>query len=77
MSDNDVFLEEKLKIDDLMKRGYTISKMVGTLDGDVFEFEHQTEPSKKETLLLTNPDSRKYVTTLYIKEKVQRKKVKN
>lgn len=67
MSNYEAFLAEKLKIDDLFKRGYTITSAQGTLDGDVVEFENKNVTSKKETILLTNPDSRKYFTALYIR----------
>ncbi|MGY0692370.1 hypothetical protein ACW2QC_06185 [Virgibacillus sp. FSP13] len=67
MSNYDAFLEEKVIIDDLMNRGYTITSAQGTLDGDVVEFENKTL-SDKETILLTNPDSRKYFMALYMKQ---------
>lgn len=67
MSNYDDFLTEKLKIDDLIKKGYTITRTQGTLDGDVVEFENQNDTTQKETILLRNPDSRKYFTALYIK----------
>lgn len=69
MSNYDVFLSEKLRMDDLVKGGYIITGTQGTLDGDIVEFENKTKTSKKETMLLTNPDSRKYFTTLYIKQR--------
>lgn len=68
MSNNKTFLAEKLKFDDLIKRGYTITSVQGTLDGDVVEFKHKTLKPDKETILFTNPDSRKYFSTLYIKQ---------
>lgn len=69
LSNYDVFLSEKLRMDNLVKGGYTITGTQGTLDGDIVEFENKTKTSKKETILLTNPDSRKYFTTLYIKQR--------
>lgn len=69
MSSYDIFLNEKLKIDDLVKQGYAITGMEGTLDGDIVEFKNKAKVSKRETMLLTNPDSRKYFTTLYIKQR--------
>ena len=68
MSNYDVFLTEKLRIDDLVKNGYVITGTQGTLDGDIVEFENKAKTSKKETILLTNPDSRKYFTILYMKQ---------
>lgn len=69
MSNYDAFLEEKFKIDDLLNRGYTMIGARGTLDGDILEFENKGKTSDKETVLLKNPDSRKYFTTLYIKQR--------
>ncbi|GIN20866.1 MAG TPA: hypothetical protein DEO65_01540 [Bacillus bacterium] len=69
MSNYDAFLEEKLKIDDLLSRGYTITGTRGTLDGDILEFEKIEMPSDRVTILLKNPDSRKYFTTLYLKQR--------
>jgi len=71
LSNYDVFLTEKLRIDDLVKNGYVITGTQGTLDGDVVEFENKAKTSKKETILLTNPDSRKYFTILYMKQQNQ------
>ncbi|MFD2208223.1 hypothetical protein ACFSMW_00715 [Virgibacillus halophilus] len=68
MSTYDAFLEEKLQVDSLLKQGYTIIGLNGTLDGDVVEFEDKLRADKK-TLLLTNPDSRKYFATRYIKQR--------
>lgn len=76
MSHDEAFLAEKLKIDDLVERGYTITSVQGTLDGDVVEFEHKTLKSDKETILFTNPDSRKYFATLYIKQQQKAEGVK-
>lgn len=69
LSNYDAFLEEKVKIDDLLNKGYTITGVRGTLDGDILEFENKALTSEKETVLLKNPDSRKYFTTLYIKQR--------
>lgn len=68
MSDYADFLKEKLKIDRLLERGYTIARAKSTLDGDIFEFENPAAVPKVESLLLRVADSRKYVTTLYLKE---------
>lgn len=70
MSSYDAFLSEKRQVDDLVKKGYIMTASKGTLDGDVVEFENKTTSDKK-TLLLTNPDSRKYYTSLYIKQQKQ------
>jgi len=72
LSNYDVFLTEKLRIDDLVKNGYVITGTQGTLDGDIVEFKNKAKTSKKETILLTNPDSRKYFTILYMKQQNQK-----
>lgn len=74
MSNYDVFLTEKLRIDDLVKNGYVITGTQGTLDGDIVEFENKAKTSKKEIILLTTPDSRKYFTILYMKQQKQNEK---
>lgn len=71
MSNYDAFLTEKLQIDDLVKNGYMITGTQGTLDGDVVEFGNKAKMSKKKTILLTNPDSRKYLTILSMKQENQ------
>jgi len=72
LSNYDVFLTEKLRIDNLVKNGYVITGTQGTLDGDIVEFENKAKTSKKETILLTTPDSRKYFTILYMKQQNQK-----
>jgi len=72
LSNDDVFLTEKLKIDKLIKGGYIIISTHGTLDGDIVEFENKVKNPKRETMLLTHPDSRKYFTTLYIQQQQKR-----
>ncbi|MGJ9457437.1 hypothetical protein [Oceanobacillus sp. CF4.6] len=72
MSNYQEFIEEKQEIDALLKDNYRIKKITGTLEGDVVEFEKQGEFAVKRSILLTNPDSRKYVTTLLIKKQLQK-----
>ncbi|WP_249872434.1 hypothetical protein [Oceanobacillus saliphilus] len=72
MSNYQEFIEEKQAIDALMKDNYRIKKITGTLEGDVVEFEKQGEFAVKQSILLTNPDSRKYVTTILIKKQLQK-----
>ncbi|MDY0395839.1 hypothetical protein RWE15_17400 [Virgibacillus halophilus] len=49
LSTYDAFLEEKLQVDSLLKQGYTIIGLNGTLDGDVVEFEDKLRADKKNT----------------------------
>lgn len=67
MSEYDDFLAEKNQVDELIKNGYIITGSRGTLDGDVVEFENKMTSDKK-TMLLTNPDSRKYFAIRCIKQ---------
>ncbi len=70
MSNNHVSQKEKFEIDDLIKKGYIMISSKGTLDGDVVEFSNR-KTSDKRTILLTDPDSRKYFAALYIKHMQQ------
>ncbi|MEW9676747.1 hypothetical protein ABRT01_11250 [Lentibacillus sp. L22] len=70
LSTNDAFQSEKFQMDNLLEKGYIISDSKGTLDGDLVEFMHKTTFDKK-TILLTNPDSRKYFAILCIKQQKQ------
>ncbi|HEX6594769.1 MAG TPA: hypothetical protein VF095_09285 [Bacillota bacterium] len=72
MSSYQEFMEEKYKIDVLMKDHYMIKHMKGTLEGDLVQFEKLGTSDSKRSILLTNPDSRKYVTTLLIKKQLQK-----
>ncbi|WP_085523162.1 hypothetical protein [Tuberibacillus sp. Marseille-P3662] len=67
MSGYDTFLAEKNQVDKLIKNGYIITGLRGTLDGDVVEFENKMTSDKK-TMLLTNPDSRKNFAIRCIKQ---------
>lgn len=67
MTSYDAYQAEKRQVDDLVKEGYIITGSKGTLDGDVVDFEHE-KTSDKKSIRLTNPDSRKYFATLYIKQ---------
>jgi len=64
------FLQEKQLVDEWMKNNYKITSIVGTLDGDMVELEKEGV-SEKQSILLENADSRKYITTLLIKHQLQ------
>jgi len=68
LSNYQSFLEEKLTIDGLIERDFKISDVQESLDGDVVEMK---KGSAKQTFLLTNPDSRKYLATILIKQQKQ------
>jgi hypothetical protein len=64
------FLKEKQLIDEFIKNDYKIIAIIGSLDGDEVELEKEGIP-EKQSILLANPDSRKYITTLLIKRQLQ------
>ncbi|GIO18828.1 hypothetical protein J18TS1_19280 [Oceanobacillus oncorhynchi subsp. incaldanensis] len=70
MSSYQEFLQEKQLVDAWMKNNYKIKSIVGTLDGDRVELEKESVP-EKQSILLENADSRKYITTLLIKHQLQ------
>ncbi|MDM8100227.1 hypothetical protein [Oceanobacillus oncorhynchi] len=70
MSSYQEFLQEKQLVDAWMKNNYKITSIVGTLDGDMVELEKEGV-SEKQSILLENADSRKYITTLLIKHQLQ------
>lgn len=70
MSSYQEFLQEKQLVDAWMKNNYKITSVVGTLDGDMVELEKEGV-SEKQSILLENADSRKYITTLLIKHQLQ------
>lgn len=67
LSNYEAFMEEKQVIDELVKQNYVIRNIYGTLEGDVVEFEKLGKTAGRKSIRLTNPDSRKYVTTILIK----------
>ncbi|CEI82399.1 hypothetical protein BN997_02265 [Oceanobacillus oncorhynchi] len=70
MSSYQEFLQEKQLVDAWMKNNYKITSVVGTLDGDMVELEKEGV-AEKQSILLENADSRKYITTLLIKHQLQ------
>ncbi|MEF3329029.1 hypothetical protein [Oceanobacillus oncorhynchi] len=71
MSSYQEFLQEKQLVDAWMKNNYKITSVVGTLDGDMVELEKEGV-AEKQSILLENADSRKYITTLLIKHQLQK-----
>jgi|GEM_PF-3141508 len=66
LPDYTVYLTEKQKIDDLISKGYKIISAKSSFDGDIVVFEHKKLTPTQVTIIITNPDSRKYYTSLYI-----------
>ena len=71
MSSYQTFLQEKQLIDELVKNNYKITSIVGTLDGDRVELEKEGMPHK-QSILLRNADSRKYITKLLMTHQPQK-----
>ncbi|MFB4475811.1 hypothetical protein ACDI16_23485 [Oceanobacillus caeni] len=69
MSNYEDFIKEKQVIDELVKQNYVIKNIQGTFEGDVVEFEKLGNTAARKSIRLTNPDSRKYVTTILLKGK--------
>ncbi|CDQ40970.1 MULTISPECIES: hypothetical protein [Virgibacillus] len=63
----DVFETEKNQIDQLLHSGFKMTRITSNLDGDVVHME-RIETNEQRTIRLTNPESRKYLTTLLIRQ---------
>ncbi|GLO67462.1 MULTISPECIES: hypothetical protein [Oceanobacillus] len=72
MSTYQEFMDEKLKIDAFINDGYTIHLIKGTLEGDIVEFTKTDDIADKQSILLKDANSRKYVTTILIKKQLQK-----
>lgn len=66
MSDYQVFLQERDRIDFLIQKGYKITSIMENLSGAFVEFENST--AEKETLQIVNPEARKYFAVILIKQ---------
>ena len=71
MSEYLQFLNERDQIDLLMQKGYRMKRVTETLNGDLVEFEscENQEENKRETLLITTPNARKYFSVKLLKQK--------
>ncbi len=65
------FLEQKNKIDSLIERGYVIVEVIENLDGSYVTFEKKDANGKRETLHITNANSRRYFSTLIFRKHQQ------
>jgi hypothetical protein len=68
MSEYQLFMEEKQKIDAFISQGYLISNVREDLSGGFFEFTPPHNNSEKVTLLIHTANARKYSFTLLIKQ---------
>ncbi|MEH7226248.1 hypothetical protein V7112_20750 [Bacillus sp. JJ1566] len=65
MSEYQVFLQERDKIDFLLQKGYKMTNIIENLSGAFVEFENNDE---KETLHIITPEGRKYFAVMLIKQ---------
>ncbi|MFS0750504.1 hypothetical protein [Oceanobacillus sp. 1P07AA] len=72
MATYEEFMDEKVKIDAFIKDSYTIHYIEGSLEGDIVEFAKIGDPTDKQSILLKNANSRKYVATILIKNQLQK-----
>lgn len=70
MSVHDRYLNEKQKMDDLINKGYIITKVTEDLDGSLVEFRKIGE-TEKEILRIGNADARKYFSSLIAKQQTE------
>ncbi|MCH1626998.1 hypothetical protein [Fredinandcohnia quinoae] len=66
MSDYQMFLQERDRLDYLIQKGFRITNITENLSGAFVEFENSA--SEKETLQIVNPEARKYFAVLLIKQ---------
>ncbi|UCZ51418.1 hypothetical protein LGQ02_11030 [Bacillus shivajii] len=70
MSAYQEFVEERDKIDFLIDKGYQIKSVIENLSGAFVEFElKDNERRETKTLHILNAETRKYFSTLLIKQK--------
>ncbi|MBM7648616.1 hypothetical protein JOC78_001562 [Bacillus ectoiniformans] len=71
MSSYKEFLEEKLKIDELLEKGYKIAGVNETLSGAFVEFDrplNDLSQAEKVELHILTADARKYFSNIIIAE---------
>ncbi|MFT4412288.1 hypothetical protein ACLM5H_00375 [Fredinandcohnia humi] len=67
MSEYQLFLQERDRIDFLLQKGYKITGIVENLSGAFVDFENGKEDDK-ETLHIVTPEGRKYFSVVLIKQ---------
>jgi len=68
MSEYQVFLQERNRIDFLIEKGFKITNVVENLNGSYVEFEKNGEDDEKEVLHIATPEGRKYFTVILIQQ---------
>lgn len=69
MSDFKQYCDEKGKIDELVEKGYVISKVEETLSGAFVQFSRGENAAEIEELHILTADARKYFSNLLIAQK--------
>jgi broad-specificity NMP kinase len=72
MSEYQLFLQERDRIDSLIQKGYKIKKITENLSGAMVEFEKsesQSKETKRETLQIVTPNARKYFSVKLIQQR--------
>ncbi|MCC3358604.1 hypothetical protein [Bacillus sp. REN16] len=65
MSEYQIFLQERDKIDFLIQKGCKMTNIIENLSGAFVDFENTDE---KETLHIVTPEGRKYFAVMLIKQ---------
>lgn len=68
MSEHNLFLQERDRIDFLVEQGYKITNIIENLNGSFVEFEKGLDDEQKETLHIVTPKGRKYFAVTLIKQ---------
>ncbi len=71
MSEHQLYLQEKEKIDALLEKGYRIAEVTENLSGAFVQFERPDATkgtNKREQLHILTPDARKYFSNLIVKQ---------
>lgn len=71
MSEHQLYLQEKEKIDALLEKGYRIVEVTENLSGAFVQFEWPDGTkgtNKREQLHILTPDARKYFSNLIVKQ---------
>jgi len=72
MSEYQLFLQERDRMDSLIQKGYKIKKITENLSGAMVEFEKsesQSKETKRETLQIVTPNARKYFSVKLIQQR--------
>jgi len=68
MTEYQIFLQERDKIDFLLQKGYKMTSVIENLSGAFVDFEGN---GQKETLHIITPEGRKYFAVMLIKQQLE------